>query len=148
MLTEITQILSVFSAWAISISAIMGALSAVCKPLRTLIATLYKKLFGATSSDKILEEIKGMRTELNAVSEKCDKVSDKNDANERDRLKDVLFRYGNYARQGVVITGEEFRYIQKVFIKYTDLGGNDIAHDEYKFIEDYYNHRRWEERRG
>lgn len=124
----------------------MAGLSAVCKPIRTAIKKVWVKFFGQSSSDKILTEIKNIRVELKDVSDKCNEVSRKNDQNELDRLRDVLFRYGNLARAGNKITSEEFRYIQRVFQKYTSMGGNDIAHEEYMFIQEYYNHKRWTRR--
>lgn len=61
--------------------------------------------------------------------------------NERDRLKHVIFEFGNRARKKDSISGEEFRYLGEVFEKYSDepINGNGIAHDEYVYIKDYYN---------
>lgn len=61
--------------------------------------------------------------------------------NERDRLKHVIFEFGNRARKKDHISGEEFRYLGEVYKKYTNkpINGNGLVPGEYKFIENYYN---------
>lgn len=95
---------------------------------------------------RIDDRDKALIKKIDDLDSKIDAISQKNDDNEKDRLKDVLFRYGNFCRRGAVITSEEFRKVGQDFSKYTALGGNDIAHDEYEFIKDYYNNKRWEKK--
>lgn len=49
------------------------------------------------------------------VKMQIDEVVKKVQLNERDRLKQTIFSYGNYARDKRPISGEEFRYLQQVF---------------------------------
>lgn len=88
-----------------------------------------------------MESIVELRTHL---QDRIEAVSEQAQTNERDRLKQTIFTYGNYARAKSPISSEEFRYLQQVFQKYTSLNGNDIAHDEFEFITHYYNNRLWE----
>lgn len=129
---QITEALSVFSSWAVSVTAIVAALSAVFKPFRKAMTAVRKKICGDTGIERIQKQIETLDGKIDSVSEKADD-------NEKDRLRSELFRYGNYARKGAVITSEEYRLIQRMYTKYEKLGGNDIAHDEYEFIRDYYN---------
>jgi hypothetical protein len=61
------------------------------------------------------------------------------DENERDRLRHILFHYGNTARRGGEISSEEYRYLQMCYEKYTGLGGNGIACDEMALVSRHYN---------
>ena len=105
---------------AVTLSALLAVGTALFRPLR-------KRLRG--TEERLMEA-------LDALSEKVD-------ANERDRLRQELFRYGNLARRGAKISGEEFRYLQECFEKYTRLGGNGIAHDEYELVRAYYDREGW-----
>lgn len=140
-MAQITEILSTFAAWATSLAVILATLSAIFKPVRKVFMFIAKRIFSDDkSSENISSEIKAMEDRL---SKKIDDVSSKVDANERDRLKKIIFDFGNRARSRNPISGEDFRFLQQSFKKYTSLGGNDIAHDEYVFVEQYYNESKW-----
>ena len=143
-LDKITEMLSVFSAWAISITAIVAALSAVCKPVRNLVKYIFSFLFKKKDEEKneILAEIKEFESRIN---KKVDGIIEKVDDNERDRLKQIIFDFGNRARRHEKISGEDFRNLQSCYHKYHDvLKGNGAGQEEYKFVEHYYNESGWE----
>jgi hypothetical protein len=125
------------------IIAVLGFLGAIWRKIT-------KTLKIVSDKNNQLEKLPGMVESINKKldvmsetdtiqGERMDKIEEDLVRNERDRLKHVIFEFGNRARKNDVIPGEEFRYLQQVFEKYTKLGGNDIAHDEYEFVRDYYN---------
>ena len=61
------------------------------------------------------------------------------DDNEADRLAEVIFCYGNLARRGHALNGEDFRFVQRVYEKYSSgLGRNGIVAEEYDYIKESY----------
>ncbi len=143
---KIVETLSMFSSIAVSLAAIIGLLSTVFKPVRNGVLWIIRRIYG-TRKDEMMDEIIGVRDELCAkiegVKDSINDVSQKVDENEMDRIRSEIFKYGNYARKGEKISGEEFRRLQEVFDKYEHLGGNGIAHDEFRFITNYYNTSGW-----
>lgn len=151
-LDQIVHVLSVFSTMAVSLTAIITFLSFIFKPVRKCIGWLFKKIYGGKDkNEELMKEIKNVETTLSTkidnfqseLSKKIDNVSTKADTYEKKRLRDVIFSYGNRARRGEVISGEDFRNIQEVYSDYASLGGNSIAHQEMNFITDYYNNNGW-----
>lgn len=160
---KVTEALATFAAWATSIGVILATLSAIFKPLRKFFTWLFKTIFGSNENE-ILKELKQFETRMDKkidsvstkVDEKIDELSDKVDKkievvaekvdeNERGRLRQVIFDYGNKARKHEKIDGEHFRYLQECYNKYhNELNGNSIAMDEYLFTEKYYNNSGWE----
>lgn len=155
------EYLHLYGELIIFIAGVISALGVIYKLLRGWLkkfekrfatseieSTLTKKM--TELQEKVLNTLvskeQSMLQKIDDLDKRLTALSIKNDENERDRLKDVLFRYGNFCRKGSVITSEEFRKICQDFSKYTSLGGNDIAHDEYEFIKDYYNNKRWEKK--
>lgn len=149
-LNQLVSVLSVFSSIAVSLVAILGLLSTVFKPIRKCIAWLIKHFWGE-KNEALSKEIKNIENTLSnkidsiktELSTKIDSVSEKADTYERKRLKDMIFEYGNRARHGDIISGEDFRNLQEVYADYTNLGGNSIAHDEMNYITFYYNNSGW-----
>lgn len=155
------ELVSNLSSYAVAFTAIMGALALVIKPLRKWLA----KLLGQRH-DKIIAKLDVLETKVDRLSARMDETSGKvdilsekvdetaervraveakADQNERDRLKDEIFRFGNIARQRRHISSEEFRNLGENYEKYKALGGNHLAEDEYNYTRDYYNRRGWEE---
>lgn len=97
----------------------------------------FLRFIGSAINAELKKEISDIKAQL----EVCINTID---ANEKDRLKKIIFDFGNRARSKQQISGEDFRFLQQSFRKYTSLGGNDIAHDEYVFVEQYYNESKWE----
>ena len=152
-LNQMVDILSKFSAIATSLVVILGLLSTVFKPIRNFIVWLFKKLWGSRDKTaELMQEIKNIESTLskkiedikNDLSAKIDAVSNNADTYERKRLKDKIFEYGNRARHGDIISGEEFRNLQEIYADYSKLGGNSIAHDEMNYITYYYNNNGWQ----
>lgn len=162
---KVTSVLSTFAAWATSITVIVAGLSVVFKPVRNFFVWLFKLLFGNKENEilkelrefegRIDKKIEGVSSKvdekIDALSDKVDQkiktVTEKVDENERGRLRQEIFNYGNKARNHEKIDGEHFRYLQECFHKYHDeLDGNSIAMDEYIFTEKYYNNRGWEDK--
>lgn len=160
---KVTEILSTFAAWATSIGVILTTLSIVFKPVREFFVWLFKILFGNRENEIIKElknfesridkKIEGVSTNVDKkiddlsgkVNKKIEEIAEKVDENERGRLRQEIFNYGNKARRHEKIDGEHFRYLQECFHKYHDeLKGNSIAMDEYLFTEKYYNENGWE----
>lgn len=160
---KVTEILSTFAAWATSIGIILTTLSIVFKPVREFFVWLFKVLFG-NRENEILKELKNFESRIDKkiegvstnvdkkiddlsgkVNKKIEEIAEKVDENERGRLRQEIFNYGNKARRHEKIDGEHFRYLQECFHKYHDeLKGNSIAMDEYLFTEKYYNENGWE----
>ena len=138
---QITEFLTIFSSWAIAITAIVTALAAVCKPIRKFIVWIGKKLFDP-KTNKVVDELKRVEAglsekmdQINArhdavekvLSDKIDEVATKCDLYEKNRLRTNIFRMGNCARHHEVISSEEFRNLQQDFEDYTELHGNGTA---------------------
>lgn len=145
-LESLKDTLSTISSVAISITAIITLIAMVVKPFRKWIGGTINRSIGKRDENMITELKRVERSFMSRcddLEKKIDAVSEENKSNERDRLRSEIFRFGNYARKHEVIAADEFRSLQRDFAKYTRLGGNDIAHDEYEFITDYYNNQRW-----
>lgn len=85
-------------------------------------------------------EIKDIKIMLNDISKTLAELSARMFNNEADRLRSELFDCGNRCRRGIPLSGEEFRHIQQVFRKYSEvLHCNGIGEEEYNFIKDYFN---------
>lgn len=136
---DLTAVISISTSTLALISAIGVAIAKVAK----LIKKVNERNELLTEIPGRLESMEGSLagiTESNRTqTERLDRIETEVNGNEKDRLKHVIFEYGNQCRRGCRLSGEEFRYLQQVFEKYTAKGGNDIAHDEYEFIKDVYN---------
>lgn len=136
---------------AVAITAILAA----AKGIGAILSWLWKKIM--KPKNETLQAINNLKSEmcqkfnqadqkLQIVEQKCQdlkqhylEVKNQNDQNEKDRLRDIIFRYGNYARRGTHISSEQFRNLQRNYVKYRKLGGNDIGQQEYKMTAEYYN---------
>lgn len=166
---DITVFLSTVSTWAVAITAIVAALAAVFKPIRSLVSKMLGLRKGTDEIKKELGEIKKDLTEVKTdvsqmnkdgqrrdaeikgvkddikemrdeLNEKIEKVSNENDDNERSRIRRDIMRYGQRARKQEQISEREFESLRLDYEKYHGpLHGNGIVTEEYKFIVDYYN---------
>ena len=125
---NISSILSIISGMLVSIAGIMTAIITIVKPLRKY---FLKKVSRIGTVEKGLQDLN-------------EKLSKKIDTNEKDRLRDEIFRIGRLARRGEKITSQQFAHLEEDYDKYKNLGGNSHAHDEHDFVVDYYNRRGWE----
>lgn len=146
---NISSILSIISGMLVSIAGIMTALITIIKPLRkhflnkvTRIGTVEKDL--QDLNEKLSKKIDTITTTVQNLSIHVATMDKKIDMNEKDRLRDEIFRIGRLARRGEKITSQQFVHFEEDYDKYTRLGGNSHAHDEHDFVVDYYNRRGWE----
>lgn len=145
----IGSILSLISGLLVSVAGIMTAIITIVKPLRKyflkkvsrteLIATALKEL-----EKKLCEKIETTSVKVQNLSTHVALLDKKIDTNEKDRLRDEIFRIGHFARKGEKISSQQFAQFEEDYDKYTALGGNSHAHDEHDFVVDYYNHKKWQ----
>ena len=145
---KIADSLSTFSSIAVSLAAIIGLLSMVFKPVRDGVMWVIRRIYG-TKKNEMISAINNVKDELcekmDTMQQSISNVSEKVDDNERDRLRTEIFSYGNRARKGEEISGEEFRRLQEIFQKYEEkLHGNGIAREEFSYITSYYNESGWQ----
>ena len=148
---DISSILSLISGLLVSVAGIMTAIITIVKPLRKyflnkisrtgMIATALKEL-----EKKLCERIEATSTKVQNLSAHVVSLDEKIDMNEKDRLKDEIFRIGCFAREGKKINSQQFTQFEEDYDKYTKLGGNSHAHDEHDFVVDYYNHKKWQDK--
>lgn len=146
---NISSILSIISGMLVSIAGIMTAIITIIKPLRkhflnkiTRIGTVEKGL--QDLDEKLSKKIDTITTTVQNLSIHVATMDKKIDMNEKDRLRDEIFRIGHLARRGEKITSQQFAHLEEDYDKYKSLGGNSHAHDEHDFVVDYYNCRGWE----
>lgn len=146
---NISSILSIISGMLVSIAGIMTAIITIIKPLRkhflnkiTRIGTVEKGL--QDLDEKLSKKIDTITTTVQNLSIHVATMDKKIDMNEKDRLRDEIFRIGHLARRGEKITSQQFAHLEEDYDKYKSLGGNSHAHDEHDFVVDYYNRRGWE----
>lgn len=146
---NISSILSIISGMLVSIAGIMTAIITIIKPLRkhflnkiTRIGTVEKGL--QDLNEKLSKKIDTITTTVQNLSIHVATMDKKIDMNEKDRLRDEIFRIGRLARRGEKITSQQFTHFEEDYDKYKNLGGNSHAHDEHDFVVDYYNRRGWE----
>lgn len=142
----------------VTIATILEKSEKIATPISTLIKKHKEKIkkeeekekqnqemFNAVQTILIeVQELKDKDKEKNLHFEKIDSKLDDLSArvleNEADRLRDVLFDWGNRCRRKEYLSGENYRHIQDVYTKYSqELKMNGSGHDEYEFITQYYN---------
>ena len=145
----IGSILSLISGLLVSVAGIMTAIITIVKPLRkyflkkvSRIGTVEKGL--QDLNEKLSKKIDTITTTVQNLSIHVATMDKKIDTNEKDRLRDEIFRIGRLARRGEKITSQQFAHLEEDYDKYKNLGGNSHAHDEHDFVVDYYNRRGWE----
>lgn len=148
---SISSVLSLISGLLVSVAGIITAIVTIVKPLRKyflkkvsrtgMIATALKEL-----EKKLSEKIEATSTKVQNLSAHVVSLDKKIDTNEKDRLKDEIFRIGYLARGGEKISDQQFAQFEEDYDKYTKLGGNSHAHDEHDFVVDYYNGKKWQDK--
>lgn len=130
------------------ISACMGVLIAIIKPLRQWVIdsfvrkSQYKKL--NETMNKMDEKMDQLLEKNEQLDARLDRVENNVLKNEADRLRSELFDCGNRCRRGIRLHPEEMDHIRDVFTKYSlVLKQNGTGESEYKFICDYYNHQKF-----
>lgn len=154
-LNSIVSILSVFSSIAVSLAAIIALLSTIFKPIRKFVIWAYKKIIGEKSkSEEIIKKINDFQNEItkkvdnveNTLSEKIQAVSDRNDENEKDRIRWEILDFANSCRNKRKHSKEEFKHIIDLKVKYEKLlektgDRNGVFEEDWKYIEEIYAER-------
>jgi len=154
-LNPIVQILSVFSTMAVSLTAIIALLSTVFKPIRKCVAWMYKKLVGnKDKNEEILKKINDLENTFttrvdnleNTLSTKIQEVSDRNDENEKDRIRWEILDFANSCRNNRRHSKEEYNHVIELKEKYERLlektgDRNGVFEEDYKYIEKLYAER-------
>lgn len=148
---EIAKILSLFSAMAVSLTAIIGLLSLVFKPIRKAIVFVYKKVTGGRDKNKeILDKIDDVSKKVDQVreelTEKIQIVSNSNDKNEMKRLRWEILDFANSCKNGRRHTQDEFKHIIEVHDDYETLlestgEKNGFLDAEFDYIREIYAER-------
>lgn len=123
-LDQISRILQTVSAWAVSVTAIVAALSAVFKPFRNALMWVFKKLFGERKNP-VMQEIRDMESRLGGkidnITTKVDALEEQMDKNEIDRIRQECLGFANQCRREQNHSIDEFRHILELDEKYIKL---------------------------
>lgn len=128
MLQNILKVCEILTIIVVPVGALLGIIASVIPATRKML----KKLGYHISGGKRDEE------NQNAIMKEIQKLSDKVDDNEQDRLRTVIMTYDHSVRNGEEFDEYDYNLLNRVYKRYTDLGGNDLAHDAYNRIVDYY----------
>lgn len=149
---KIVPILQTFSAMAVSLTAIITLLSLVFKPFRSFIVWVYKKMIHEKDRNEVvlkkiddLEQTFTTRVDNleSTLSKKIQDVSDRNDENEKDRIRWEILDFANSCRNGRKHSKEEFNHIIELRVKYEDLlaksgDKNGVFEEDFKYIQRLY----------
>lgn len=154
-INQISQILSVFSAIAVSLTAIIALLSTFFKPIRKFGAWLFRRIIGG--KDKIAEiilKIDDVKTSLSKevedvradLTKRIQDVSNSNDKNEMKRLRWEILSFANSCKYKRKHTLDEFRHIIEIHDDYEKLLAstgleNGFLDAEYDYIMRIYARR-------
>ena len=148
----IVPVLQTFSAMAVSLTAIIGLLSLVFKPVRQGVVWVYKKVSHNKDRDeKLLKKMNDMEQTFTArvdnlestLSKKIQDVSDRNDENEKDRIRWEILDFANSCRNGRKHSKEEFNHVIELKVKYEKLlektgDENGVFEEDYRYIQSLY----------
>ena len=148
----IVPILQTFSAMAVSLTAIIGLLSLVFKPVRQGVVWVYKKVSHNKDRDeKLIKKMNDMEQTFttrvdnleSTLSKKIQDVSDRNDENEKDRIRWEILDFANSCRNNRKHSKEEFNHIIELRVKYEKLleksgDENGVFEEDYRYIQSLY----------
>lgn len=152
-INSIIPILSTFSTIAISLTAIIALLSAIFKPVRRFVVWIYKKIVKSKDKNEdLIKKMNEMEDTLTAkidnvettLSMKIEEVSNRNDENEKDRIRWEVLDFANSCRNGRRHSREEFKHVIELRTKYEKLlqktgGENGVFEEDYKYVVEKYN---------
>ena len=149
---QLASLLTTFSSMAVSIGTIIALLATIFKPVRKFIVFIFDKLWDR--KDKIDELMKKMGEVENTLSQKVDDVkteltqkiqdvSNRNDEDERDRIRWEVLDFARSCRNGKKHSQDEYRHIIELNTKYHKLlarnnAENGVFDVEYEFIKNHY----------
>lgn len=147
-INAIVPILSTFSTIAISLTAIIALLSVLFKPVRKFVVWIYKRITKYKDrNEEVIKKINEMEELLtkkienveSVLSMQIEEVSNRNDENEKDRIRWEVLDFANSCRNGRRHSKEEFVHIFELRTKYERLlkktgGENGVFEEDYKYI--------------
>ena len=149
MFNRITEGLQSFATWATSITIIVAALSAVCKPVRNVIRFVFNRLWDKKDKNKeIIERINNVESALSreidsvktTLSGRIQEVSDRNDEDTKDNIRWTILDFANSCRNGRRHTRDEYEHMFRLADKYEKLLKPDEKNSyfaaEYEYIKD------------
>ena len=150
--SSIASVLAILSQISVSLVSIIGFLALIFKPVRRLITYIYKRISGdKDKNEKILSKINELEQTFtnrvdnleNTLSTKIQEVSDRNDENEKDRIRWEILDFANSCRNGRKHSKEEFNHIIELRVKYEKLlektgDENGVFEEDYKYIQSLY----------
>ena len=83
--------------------------------------------------DEAIKPIKKTNEEQNA---RIKRLEEKQDDNERDRLRAEIMIMANKLHNGQLITTADFKHIEHVYTKYKALGGNSYIDGQMEYIRE------------
>lgn len=147
----ISQVLQQFAAWGTSITLIIAALSAVCKPVRNCVKWVFSKVVDKKDKNKeIIDKIGSIETTLSkkiddvesVLSNKIQEVSDRHDDDTKDTIRWTILEFANSCRNGYDHTKDEYEHIFRLNDKYHKMLAKDEKNSffeaEYEFIREHY----------
>lgn len=149
---KIAALLSTFSSIAVSLGAVITLLATVFKPVRKAIVFIFNKLWDRKDKNQeiinkidkvestLSKKVDGVREEL---TKKIQEVSDRNDENEKDRIRWEVLDFSNSCKNGRRHAQDEYRHIIELNAKYhrlLDKSGdqNGVFDTEYEFVKREY----------
>lgn len=154
-LEGVQSLLSTFSSIAVSLGAIIALLATVFKPIRNVVLRVFNTLWERKDKNKeILDKIDCVEVYLSQkvddlkedLTQKIKDVSDRNDEDEKDRIRWEILNFANSCRDERKHTKDEYQHIVELNTKYHKLlektgDENGVFEAEYDYIKELYAER-------
>lgn len=130
------------------ITAAIGLIGIIFKPIRKGISDWIKKIIGSSESADAIKRIDvsllALDGKIDNLYEQVEKLDQRVFENERDRIKAELSEYVSRCARGMKIYPEEKVHIDEIYTKYTnELHCNSTGSEFYHEISQYYEHQDW-----
>lgn len=130
------------------ITAAIGLIGIIFKPIRKGISDWIKKIIGSSESANAIKRIDvsllALDGKIDSLYEQVEKLDQRVFENERDRIKAELSEYVSRCARGMKIYPEEKVHIDEIYTKYTnELHCNSTGSEFYHEISQYYEHQDW-----
>lgn len=130
------------------ITAVIGLIGMIFKPIRKGISNWIKKIIGSSESADAIKRIDvsllALDGKIDSLYEQVEKLDQRVFENERDRIKAELSEYVSRCTRGMKIYPEEKIHIDEIYAKYTnELHCNSTGSEFYHEISQYYEHQDW-----
>jgi Flp pilus assembly protein TadB len=86
--------------------------------------------------NKIDEAIKPLKKTNEEQNDRIKRLEEKQDDNERDRLRAEIMIMANKLHNGQLITSADYKHIEHVYTKYKNLGGNSYIDGQMEYIRE------------